>query len=367
MTDASVVMPSRRVEMWYAGTAAQNRWTVAFRFILAIPQFIVLDLLFIAFFFVVVIGWFAALFTGRLPEWAHTFLGGVIRWYARVGAYVFLLTDRYPPFSLDDVEYPARPILPGRGPLNRVSVFFRIILAIPAAVFYEIVLYGLTVPLLFFMWIVVLFRGSMPQALYDAYAALLRYQVRFHSWFSMLTSEYAWGMLGDSVPPPATATQPPLPASPTPTFPTQQPQAQPFAYPTTAGEQVVAPTPEPEDAPAPPVWPPPQPAPTTAPLEAMPPPSPWERTSTGPQVDPSPPWAILVLQGAARTWMIVAIVWGSILFVGQNAFRSAGNNNNNRSMYVQLNNVRLDTVQLKTVHVDTSGVTQVIGQVPAHH
>ena len=38
---------------------------------------------------------------------------------------MFLLTDHYPPFSLDDVDYPARPILPERGPLNRVSVFFR--------------------------------------------------------------------------------------------------------------------------------------------------------------------------------------------------------------------------------------------------
>ncbi len=91
-----------------------------------------------------VIGWFAALFMGRLPEWAHTFLCGVARWYTRVGAYMFLLTDRYPPFSLDDVEYPARPILPERGPLNRVSVFFRIILAVPASVFYQIVQYGLT-------------------------------------------------------------------------------------------------------------------------------------------------------------------------------------------------------------------------------
>ena len=56
-----------------------------------------------------VIGWFAALFTGRLPQWAHTFLGGVVRWYTRSGAYMFLLTDRYPPFSFDDVEYPVRP------------------------------------------------------------------------------------------------------------------------------------------------------------------------------------------------------------------------------------------------------------------
>ena len=202
---------------------------MAFRIILAIPQFIVLYILVIAAFFVLVIGWFAALFTGRLPEWAHTFLSGVIRWYTRVGAYMFLLTDRYPPFSLDDVEYPVRPILPGRGPLNRVSVFFRIILAIPAAVFYEIVLNGLTFPLLFVMWIVVLITGSMPPALYDAYAALLRYQIRFHSWFSMITSEYAWGMLGDFVPPPTTAsTAPPLgdrspaPAAPPPPTPTNR-------------------------------------------------------------------------------------------------------------------------------------------------
>ncbi len=220
MTDAAMVMPTRRVEMWFAGTAAQNRWTVGFRLILVIPQFIVLDILFIVFFVVLVIGWFAALFTGRLPEWAHTFLGGVIRWYTRVTAYVFLLTDRYPPFSFDDVEYPVRPVLPGRGPLNRVSVFFRIILAIPAAVFYQIVEYGLTAPLLFFMWIVVLVRGSMPPALYDAYAAFLRYQVRFHSWFSMLTSEYAWGMLGDFVPPtPLPPTPLPADASPAPTPP----------------------------------------------------------------------------------------------------------------------------------------------------
>ena len=55
------------------------------------------------------------------------------------GAYLFLLTDEYPPFTLEDVEYPVRPILPGRGPLNRVAVFFRLILAIPAGVFAQIV------------------------------------------------------------------------------------------------------------------------------------------------------------------------------------------------------------------------------------
>jgi uncharacterized protein involved in cysteine biosynthesis len=72
MTDAPMVMPSRRVEMWFAGTAPQRRLTVAFRVILAIPQFIILYVLFIASFFVLVIGWIAALFMGRLPEWVHT-------------------------------------------------------------------------------------------------------------------------------------------------------------------------------------------------------------------------------------------------------------------------------------------------------
>ena len=54
------------------GTRPQRRATVIFRIILAIPQFIVLFFLGIAAFFVSMIGWFAALFTGRLPEFAYT-------------------------------------------------------------------------------------------------------------------------------------------------------------------------------------------------------------------------------------------------------------------------------------------------------
>ena len=74
MTSASMAMPTRRVEMWFGGIVPQSRLTVFFRIILAIPQFIVLLFLGIAAFFVVVIGWFGALFTGELPEWAHTYM-----------------------------------------------------------------------------------------------------------------------------------------------------------------------------------------------------------------------------------------------------------------------------------------------------
>jgi len=50
----------------------------------------------------------------------------------------------------------------------------------------------------------------------------------------------------------------------------------------------------------------------------MPPPSPWERSvPSGPAADETPSWALLVLTGAARGWVIFAIIWGSLVFVGQ--------------------------------------------------
>ncbi len=366
MTGASMAVPTRRVEMWFGGTAQQRRLTVVFRLILAIPQFIVLWFLFIAGFFVLVIGWFGALFTGRLPTWARTYLGGVIRWEIRVNAYIFLLTDAYPPFTFLDVEYPVRVILPSAGQLNRLSVFFRIILAIPASVFAQIVLYGLTTPLLFVMWIVVIVTGRMPPSLYDAYSALLRYQARYHSWFTMITSEYAWGMLGDFVPPPPATLPPPVDAAPgaapaaqapqAPQVP-QAPPAQPFSYPST-GEQAATPpaaTPGPDGGPPamPPTYPPPQAPPTGAPGApgAMPPPSPWERTSVPSGIDPLPPWGTLILQGAARSWMIFAIVWGSIVFIGENVVRNHGHHNNTTS--TQLNTVPVDAGLIHVIQTPT--------------
>jgi len=372
-----MAVPTRRVDMWYAGTAQQSRVTVIFRIILAIPQFIVLFFLGIAAFVVAVIGWFAALVTGQLPELAHTFLGGVIRWEIRVSAYMFLLTDAYPPFSLEDVDYPVRTILPARGPLNRVSVFFRIILVIPAGVFAQIVEYGLTAPLLFVMWIVVIVTGRMPPSLYDTYSSLLRYLARLHAWFSMVTSEYAWGMLGDFVPPSPAAPPPPFgavsgsaqaappPPPPPPPVPLggapaspaspPPPPAQPFAYPqTVGGEQVPTPPPDGGATSTPPGWPPPQPPPTTGGAPgAMPPPTPWERTAVASGVDPLPSWGILILQGAARSWMIFAIVWGSIVFIGENVFRGHGHNNNNTANGLII-----------TVPADTSGLTHVVVHTP---
>jgi hypothetical protein len=69
---------------------------------LAIPHYIVLFFLGIGAFFCVIAAWFAILFTGRYPRSLFDFVMGVQRWALRVVAYAFLLvTDEYPPFSLE--------------------------------------------------------------------------------------------------------------------------------------------------------------------------------------------------------------------------------------------------------------------------
>jgi hypothetical protein len=72
------------------------------KWLLAIPHYIVLVFLAIAAVVCVIIAWFAILFTGRYPRSLFDFVEGFLRWSNRVAAYAFLLvTDRYPPFSLD--------------------------------------------------------------------------------------------------------------------------------------------------------------------------------------------------------------------------------------------------------------------------
>jgi hypothetical protein len=79
-----------------------NRWMPLVKWFLAIPHYIVLAFLSIAAFFAVVMAWFAILFTGEYPRALFDYVVGVARWWLRVSAYAFLLvTDEYPPFSLD--------------------------------------------------------------------------------------------------------------------------------------------------------------------------------------------------------------------------------------------------------------------------
>jgi hypothetical protein len=79
---------------------SHNRWTVAFRLILAIPQIIVFFFVAVAGVLAAIIAWFAILFTGRYPDGLWRFALGVNRWSMRLQAYLLLMRDEYPPFSL---------------------------------------------------------------------------------------------------------------------------------------------------------------------------------------------------------------------------------------------------------------------------
>lgn len=79
----------------------RDRATIAVRLILAVPHLVVLFFLVLAWVLCTIGAWFAILFTGRYPASLYTFAVGVMRWTLRVEAYLLLLVDEYPPFTLD--------------------------------------------------------------------------------------------------------------------------------------------------------------------------------------------------------------------------------------------------------------------------
>jgi len=90
------------IELPYPDATGLNRWLPLVKWFLAIPHIIVLIFLGIAVIFVTIIAWFAILFTGRYPRSLFDFVAGFMRWNLRVVAYALVLvTDKYPPFSLD--------------------------------------------------------------------------------------------------------------------------------------------------------------------------------------------------------------------------------------------------------------------------
>ena len=142
----------------------RSRLTVLFRIFLLIPHAIVLMLWAIAATVAVVIAWFAALFTARVPDGLHNFIAGYLRYYTRVLAYGSILADPFPPFGTG-VTYPVDLEIDPAVTQNRLTVFFRVVLVLPC---YVLVSYALQ-PLLYLVaigcWFVALFTGRVPAGL----------------------------------------------------------------------------------------------------------------------------------------------------------------------------------------------------------
>ncbi|HEY5640987.1 MAG TPA: DUF4389 domain-containing protein [Dehalococcoidia bacterium] len=77
-----------------------NRWLPLIKWLLVIPNLIVLMVVALIAYLLIFIGWFAILFTGRFPRGMFDFVVGTMRWSLRLNAYTYLMRDEYPPFSM---------------------------------------------------------------------------------------------------------------------------------------------------------------------------------------------------------------------------------------------------------------------------
>jgi hypothetical protein len=163
---------------------------VFFQGILAIPHFIALFFVLIGAYFGFIVTWFSILFTRRYPPGLFNFTAGALRWANRVNGYTYLMTEEYPPFSLDEAPYPVRTRFAyPEGGISRWRVFFQGFLAIPH--FIVLYLLGIAAYLAFIVvWFSILFTRNYPPAIFNFIAGVLRWQTRVFGYILLMTEEY---------------------------------------------------------------------------------------------------------------------------------------------------------------------------------
>jgi len=170
------------------------RWRPLVNWVLVIPLYLWVVVLGYGAAVVSLAGWFAILFTGRLPERMGDYLVAVLRYQWRVMAFLFGLTTSYPGFPVvagyvDPGSYPA--VLYSARPTarRRVTVAFRAVLVIPQlVVLYFVNLAAFVV--LIIGWFAVLFAGRWPLGLRSFVIGWMRWTLRVNGYWSLIVDEY---------------------------------------------------------------------------------------------------------------------------------------------------------------------------------
>ncbi|WP_405953779.1 DUF4389 domain-containing protein [Streptomyces phaeochromogenes] len=183
--------------------APLSRWLWLVKWILVIPHYVVLFLLWIAFAVVSVIAFFAILFTERYPRALFDFNLGVLRWSWRVAYYSYgaLATDRYPPFSLRaEPDYPARLDIAYPERLSRGLVLVKWwLLAVPHLIVVGFFLGGyhlgwwsggLVALLTVIAGVIMAFTEKYPKDLFDLILGLNRWVLRVAAYVGLMTDSY---------------------------------------------------------------------------------------------------------------------------------------------------------------------------------
>ena len=170
------------------------RWRPLVNWVLVIPLYLWVVVLGYGAAVVSLAGWFAIVFTGRLPERLGDYLVAVLRYQWRVMAFLFGLTTSYPGFPVvagyvDPGSYPA--VLYSARPTarRRVTVAFRAVLVIPQlVVLYFVNLAAFVV--LIIGWFAVLFAGRWPLGLRSFVIGWMRWTFRVNGYWSLIVDEY---------------------------------------------------------------------------------------------------------------------------------------------------------------------------------
>lgn len=167
----------------------RNRLTVFFRLILAIPLLLWAALWGAISVLAYIVNWFATLIMGRSPDGLHNFLATFLRYTTHVRAYLLLVADPYPQFTGRPGTYPIDLEIDPPQLQNRLTVFFRWILAIPVLLLTNI-LSNLSQLLAVFSWFIALVMGRVPEGLRNFAALAIRIETQTYAYLLLLTDRY---------------------------------------------------------------------------------------------------------------------------------------------------------------------------------